>query len=193
MRKAEVKRQSLESNVRVLINLDGTGKAKIKTGIGFFDHMLSLLAFHAKLDLEVEASGDLYVDDHHTVEDIGIVFGQALKEALGDRKGIARYGSFLLPMDEVLARAVLDISGRSTLVYRVKFTNERIGELATEMIKEFFLAVVNQAGLTLHLEVFYGENNHHIAEAIYKAFGRALQQAFRLEGTEIPSSKGLLD
>lgn len=193
MRKAEVKRQSLESNVRVLINLDGTGKAKIKTGIGFFDHMLSLLAFHAKLDLEVEASGDLYVDDHHTVEDIGIVFGQALKEALGDRKGIARYGSFLLPMDEVLARAVLDISGRSTLVYRVKFTNERIGELATEMIKEFFLALVDQAGLTLHLEVFYGENNHHIAEAIYKAFGRALQQAFRLEGTEIPSSKGLLD
>lgn len=193
MRKAEVKRQSLESNVRVLINLDGTGKAKIKTGIGFFDHMLSLLAFHAKLDLEVEASGDLYVDDHHTVEDIGIVFGQALKEALGDRKGIARYGSFLLPMDEVLARAVLDISGRSTLVYRVKFTNERIGELATEMIKEFFLAVVNQAGLTLHLEVFYGENNHHIAEAIYKAFGRTLQQAFKLEGTEIPSSKGLLD
>lgn len=193
MRKAEVKRQSLESNVRVLINLDGTGKAKIKTGIGFFDHMLSLLAFHAKLDLEVEASGDLYVDDHHTVEDIGIVFGQALKEALGDRKGIARYGSFLLPMDEVLARAVLDISGRSTLVFRVKFTNERIGELATEMIKEFFLAVVNQAGLTLHLEVFYGENNHHIAEAIYKAFGRTLQQAFKLEGTEIPSSKGLLD
>lgn len=193
MRKAEVKRQSLESNVRVLINLDGTGKAKIKTGIGFFDHMLSLLAFHAKLDLEVEASGDLYVDDHHTVEDIGIVFGQALKEALGDRKGIARYGSFLLPMDEVLARAVLDISGRSTLVFRVKFTNERIGELATEMIKEFFLALVDQAGLTLHLEVFYGENNHHIAEAIYKAFGRALQQAFRLEGTEIPSSKGLLD
>lgn len=193
MRKAEVKRQSLESNVRVLINLDGTGKAKIKTGIGFFDHMLSLLAFHAKLDLEVEASGDLYVDDHHTVEDIGIVFGQALKEALGDRKGIARYGSFLLPMDEVLARAVLDISGRSTLVYRVKFTNERIGELATEMIKEFFLALVDQAGLTLHLEVFYGENNHHIAEAIYKAFGRTLQQAFKLEGTEIPSSKGLLD
>ena len=193
MRKAEVKRQSLESNVRVLINLDGTGKAKIKTGIGFFDHMLSLLAFHAKLDLEVEASGDLYVDDHHTVEDIGIVFGQALKEALGDRKGIARYGSFLLPMDEVLARAVLDISGRSTLVFRVKFTNERIGELATEIIKEFFLALVDQAGLTLHLEVFYGENNHHIAEAIYKAFGRTLQQAFKLEGTEIPSSKGLLD
>ena len=193
MRKAEIKRQSLESDVRVLIDLDGNGKAKVKTGIGFFDHMLSLLAFHAKLDLEVEARGDLFVDDHHTVEDIGIVFGQALKEALGDRKGIARYGSFLLPMDEVLARAVLDISGRSNLVYRVKFTNERIGELATEMIKEFFQAVVNQAGLTLHLEVFYGENNHHIAEAIFKAFGRALQQAFRQEGTDIPSSKGLLD
>jgi imidazoleglycerol-phosphate dehydratase len=193
MRKAEIKRQSLESDVRVLIDLDGNGKAKVKTGIGFFDHMLSLLAFHAKLDLEVEARGDLFVDDHHTVEDIGIVFGQALKEALGDRKGIVRYGSFLLPMDEVLARAVLDISGRSNLVYRVKFTNERIGELATEMIKEFFQAVVNQAGLTLHLEVFYGENNHHIAEAIFKAFGRALQQAFRQEGTDIPSSKGLLD
>ena len=193
MRKAEIKRQSLESDVRVLIDLDGNGKAKVKTGIGFFDHMLSLLAFHAKLDLEVEARGDLFVDDHHTVEDIGIVFGQALKEALGDRKGIVRYGSFLLPMDEVLARAFLDISGRSNLVYRVKFTNERIGELATEMIKEFFQAVVNQAGLTLHLEVFYGENNHHIAEAIFKAFGRALQQAFRQEGTDIPSSKGLLD
>jgi len=193
VRKAALKRESLESNVYVSLNLDGKGQHKIQTGVGFFDHMLELFAFHSQIDLEVEAKGDLRVDDHHTIEDVGIVLGQALKQALGDRLGINRYGFFLLPMDETLARAVVDISGRPTLVFKAEFTQEKAGDMSTEMVREFFYALSIWARLTLHLEILYGKNNHHMIEALFKCFGQALRLAIKKDGDLIPSTKGLLD
>lgn len=194
MREATCQRVSKESTVKVTLNLDGTGESKIDTGVGFLDHLLTLFAFHSKMDLDVIAEGDLYVDDHHTVEDIGIVLGQALKQALGDRVGIKRYGVCFMPMDETLSRVVLDISGRSSLVYDVNFTKEMLGSLSSEMVKEFFRAVSSFAGLTLHIAILYGENNHHMAEAIFKGFGRAISDAVKLtEDNVTPSSKGILD
>lgn len=194
MRIGEIKRETLETKIKVKLNLDGQGEVKVKTGIGFFDHMLTLLGKHAFLNLEVEAKGDLEVDYHHTVEDVGICLGLALKEALGDKKGIRRYGTAFVPMDESLARVCLDISNRPYLVFDVKFTGEYIGSFPTEMIEEFWRAVAFEAGLTLHLNLESGSNNHHIAEAIFKAFAKALAEGVsvdeRIKG--VMSSKGSL-
>ena len=193
MRTAEVTRDTKETNVQVELNLDGSGKTDIDTGIGFLDHMLDLFAFHGSLDLKVHASGDLDVDDHHTVEDTGITLGTAFRKALGDRKGIQRYGSFTLPMDEALANVSLDISGRPYLVYNASFTREQIGMLSTEMIEEFFRAFAVAAGVTLHVNLQYGKNDHHKAEAIFKAFGHAVKEAVKVEGDQLPSTKGYLE
>jgi len=194
MRVGKIERNTLETQIRVKVDLDGSGVVKVKTGIGFFDHMLTLLGKHAFLDLEVEAKGDLEVDYHHTVEDVGIALGLALKEALGEKKGIKRYGTAFLPMDESLAMASLDISNRAYLVFDVAFTGEYIGSFPTELVEEFWRAVAFQAGLTLHLRLLYGSNNHHIAEALFKAFAKALGEAVsfdqRIKG--VMSTKGLL-
>lgn len=192
MREASVARKTRETDIFVNLNLDGSGNAKIDTGIGFLDHMLDLLTFHGKLDLEVRAKGDLDVDDHHTVEDIGIALGQAFKEAIADKKGIARYGAFTCPMDEALASINIDISGRPYLVFHCDFQRESIGMLSTEMIREFFYAFAMNAGVTLHINLHYGENDHHKAEAIFKGFGHALKEAVAIEGDELPSTKGFL-
>jgi imidazoleglycerol phosphate dehydratase HisB len=173
--------------------LDGTGQYDIHTGIGFFDHMLTLFAFHSNFDLVVKADGDLEVCDHHTIEDCGILLGKLFLEALGDKKGIARYGSMNLPMDEVLCNVTLDISGRPYLVFNCDFNRENIGTMSCEMVEEFFRAFSVAAGVTLHINVFYGKNDHHKVEAIFKAFGRALKQAVKIESDKIPSSKGVLE
>lgn len=193
MRKAEVTRDTKETSVRVEMNLDGTGKTDIDTGIGFLDHMLDLMAFHGSLDLKVQASGDLDVDDHHTVEDTGITLGSAFRKALGDRRGIQRYGSVTLPMDEALANVSLDISGRPYLVFNCAFSREQIGMLSTEMIEEFFRAFAVAAGVTLHVNLLYGKNDHHKAEAIFKAFGHAVKEAVKTDGDQLPSTKGFLE
>lgn len=193
MRRKEIQRETNETRIRVFMNLDGTGKSMLETGIGFLDHLLTLFAFHAGIDLEIKAAGDLQVDDHHTVEDIGIVVGQVLKSLTGDKKGMARYGFFLLPMDEVLARSVIDLSGRAYLIFEAEFRREKIAALATENIEEFFKALVREAGLTLHLEILRSGNDHHQAEALFKCFGRALQIAVAKEKNgKIPSTKGTL-
>ena len=167
-------------------------KIKLKIGIGFFDHMLDLMAFHSGIDLEVIAHGDLDVCDHHTVEDVGIILGQAFKEALGEKVGIKRYGSFFIPMDETLSQVSLDISGRSFLVFEGDFKRDSIGNFSTEMVKEFLRAFAFNAGITLHARVIYGENDHHKVEAIFKALGRALKEAKEIETGRIPSTKGIL-
>ena len=194
MRTAEIERQTLETNIQLCLNLDGEGKTEIETGIGFLDHMLVLLAKHAFFDLSVKASGDLAVDSHHTVEDCGIVLGQALKQAIGNKTGIHRYGGCFLPMDEALAHVVLDFSGRPLLVWRAEVPKVVLGNLETEMIEEFFRAVAAESGLTLHVRLLYGQNTHHIIEAIFKAFARALAEAVafdaRVKG--VMSSKGKL-
>ncbi|TVP85539.1 MAG: imidazoleglycerol-phosphate dehydratase HisB [Acholeplasmataceae bacterium] len=192
MRQATLDRNTNETRITLSLNLDQQQANTISTGIPFLDHMLDLMAFHGKFAVTIECQGDLAVDDHHTVEDVGIVFGQALLQALGDKKGIRRYGSSLVPMDEALARAVIDISGRPTLVFQAALRRERLGTLATENVKEFFKAVVNEAKMTVHLAVLYGENEHHQVEAMFKAFGQALRQAITIEGTSIPSTKGVL-
>lgn len=193
MRKSTVTRKTSESDITVNLNLDGQGEAKIDTGVPFFDHMLTQVAFHGELDLEISAKGDLEVDDHHTVEDVGIVFGQALVESLGDKKGITRYGSSLLPMDEVLARVVIDVSGRSCLVYNVEYRREMIGALSTENVQEFFRAVIRESGITLHVDILTPGNDHHQVEAIFKGFGRALREAITVNpDRDIPSTKGSL-
>ena len=195
MRCAKIKRDTLETQIDLSLELDGTGKSQIATGIGFFDHMLTHIAKHGFFDLEVEAKGDLYVDCHHTVEDIGIVLGKAIAKALGDKKGIRRYGSFLLPMDEVLILCSMDISGRPYLGFEVNFTCDRLGEMDTEMVEEFFRAVSENAGITLHIRQLAGKNNHHIAEGIFKAFAKALDiatsQDERIQG--VLSTKGMLE
>ncbi len=195
MRCAKIKRDTLETQIDLSLELDGTGKSQIATGIGFFDHMLTHIAKHGFFDLEVEAKGDLYVDCHHTVEDIGIVLGKAIAKALGDKKGIRRYGSFLLPMDEALILCSMDISGRPYLGFEVNFTCDRLGEMDTEMVEEFFRAVSENAGITLHIRQLAGKNNHHIAEGIFKAFAKALDiatsQDERIQG--VLSTKGMLE
>jgi len=192
MRTAEKRRTTKESDIFVQINLDGNNSTEISTGIGFFDHMLELFAFHAGISLKLQAKGDLQVCDHHTIEDCGIVLGECIKEALGDKKGIQRYGSFLLPMDEALVQIALDISNRPFLVYHAEIKRELIGSFSCEMVSEFLRALVNQAGITLHVNVLYGENDHHKIEAIFKGLGRAFKQAICITSNELPSTKGML-
>lgn len=193
-RKSSVTRKTKETDITVSINLDGDGKAKINTGIGFFDHMLDGFARHGLFDLEVEVKGDLDVDCHHTVEDTGIVLGTAIAQALGEKAGIRRFGSFLLPMDETLALCAIDLSGRPFLKYQADFTVEKIGALDTEMIREFFYAVSYSAAMNLHLKILDAGNNHHMAEALFKAFGKALDEATMTEPRikEVWSTKGSL-
>lgn len=195
MRSAEIVRETKETKVRLAVNLDGTGKSTIATGIGFFDHMLDLLARHARFDMVIEAKGDLHVDFHHTTEDVGIVLGQAVKRALGDMRGITRYADLHLPMDETLTRVALDISGRPYLVFRTEFKVAKIGEFDTELVREFFQAFASNAGVTLHVETLYGDNAHHIAESCFKGLARALRAAVAIDAAasgEIPSTKGAL-
>lgn len=195
MRQASVERVTKETRIKVTIALDGTGQSHCATGIGFLDHMLDQLARHSLIDLEVVAEGDLHIDFHHTTEDCGITIGQALAKALGDRRGIQRYGHVLLPMDETLTRVAIDVSNRPYLVWKVGFTRPKIGEFDTELFKEFFQALAQAGGLTLHVENLYGENNHHIAETCFKAVARALRQAIELDPRQagiIPSTKGTL-
>lgn len=192
MRTAKKRRTTKESDIFVQIDLDGNNTTEISTGIGFFDHMLELFAFHAGISLKLQAKGDLQVCDHHTIEDCGIVLGECIKEALGDKKGIQRYGSFLLPMDEALVQIALDISNRPFLVYHAEIKRELIGSFSCEMVSEFLRALVNQAGITLHVNVLYGENDHHKIEAIFKGLGRAFKQAICITSDELPSTKGML-
>ncbi|HEX2944405.1 MAG TPA: imidazoleglycerol-phosphate dehydratase HisB [Clostridia bacterium] len=191
---AELSRNTAETAIRLKLDIDGSGNSSIETGVGFMDHMLTLFSKHGLFDLTVKASGDLQVDAHHTIEDIGIVLGQALKQALGDKKSIRRYGSATVPMDEALAAVTLDVGGRPYLVCNVGFTNERVGDMDTELIEEFFRAVSVNAGMNLHINVKYGNNNHHMAEAIFKAFGRALDEATRTDEriVGVMSTKGVL-
>jgi imidazoleglycerol-phosphate dehydratase len=195
MRAARVSRRTNETDVTVSLALDGAGQATIATGVGFLDHMLDLLARHALFDLDLRVTGDLHVDQHHTVEDSGIALGQAFAQALGDKKGIARYGSLHLPMDETLTRVALDISGRPFLVFRTAFPTEKIGAFDAELVHEFFQAFAMNAGITLHVETLYGQNSHHIAESCFKGLARALRAAVALdprEGGRVPSTKGSL-
>lgn len=194
-RRADVERATLETQVRVGLTLDGTGQSRLATGVPFLDHMLDQVARHGLLDLTIEAKGDLHIDAHHTVEDIGITFGQALARAVGDKRGIRRYGHAYVPLDEALARVVIDLSGRAGLVYEVDFPRERIGEFDVDLLHEFFQGFVNHAQVTLHVDRIRGRNAHHIAETIFKAFGRALRMALeadeRMQGA-LPSTKGSL-
>jgi imidazoleglycerol-phosphate dehydratase len=195
VRQASVERVTKETRIKVTIALDGTGRSSCATGIGFLDHMLDQLARHSLIDLDVVAEGDLHIDFHHTTEDCGITIGQALAKALGDRRGIQRYGHVLLPMDEALTRVAIDVSNRPYLIWKVGFTRPKIGEFDTELFKEFFQALAQAGGLTLHIENLYGENNHHIAETCFKAVARALRQAIELDPRQagvIPSTKGTL-
>jgi imidazoleglycerol-phosphate dehydratase len=191
-RKSSKSRKTNETDIRVSLNLDGTGEHKIETGIPFFDHMLAQLARHGHFDLEITAKGDLEIDGHHTVEDVGWVLGQALREALGERRGITRFGHAYVPLDEALTRVVVDLSGRPYLVYKADFKSTRIGDLQTELIEEFLKAFVQEGRLNLHVENLYGRNQHHIAETIFKATARALHIATRVEHAQIPSTKGVL-
>jgi imidazoleglycerol-phosphate dehydratase len=195
MRRAEVARKTKETEVRVAVDLDGEGRARIATGIGFLDHMLEQLARHSLIDLEVEAKGDLHIDFHHTTEDTGIVLGQAVAKALGNRAGIQRYGDALIPMDETLTRVALDASNRPYLVWKVAFSKPKLGEMDTELFREWFHAFAQAAGLTLHVENLYGENNHHIVESCFKGLARALRAAVAIDPRKpdaVPSTKGVL-
>lgn len=194
-RTANIKRDTKETQIDVRLNIDGRGQSEISTGIGFFDHMLTLLARHSGMDIYVEAVGDIQVDGHHTVEDVGIVIGKAIAEALSDKTGIRRYGFFTVPMDETLASCALDISGRAFLVFRAAFSGDRVGEFDTELAEEFFRALAFQAGITLHLSCEYGGNDHHKIEALFKAFARAFREAVAIDpdfSDMIPSTKGVL-
>ncbi len=193
MRRASIERNTNETKISLTLNLDGSGKAVISTGIGFFDHMLLQVVKHGRLDLDLSCQGDLEVDSHHSIEDIGIALGLAVKEALGDKMDITRYGFFILPMEEALVLCSLDICGRPYLNMDTRFSVAKIGDLDTEMLEEFFRAFCLNSGITLHFKLLDGKNNHHIAEALFKAFGRALRQALSLdEGMGIPSTKGML-
>lgn len=194
MRTAEITRNTAETNISLKVNLDGTGKTEVSTGAGFLNHMLTLFAAHGKFDLEVRCVGDTDVDDHHSVEDVGICLGQAFRQALGDKRGITRYGSFLLPMDEALILAAVDISGRSSLNDALEIPTEKIGSFDTELVEEFFLGFVRSCPMSLHLRKLAGTNSHHIVEGAFKAFGRAMKAAVALDGTDkIPSTKGVLE
>jgi imidazoleglycerol-phosphate dehydratase len=195
-RKASIERTTKETSIRVSVDLDGKGVSKISTGVGFFDHMLDQLARHSLIDMEIEAKGDLHIDDHHTVEDTGIAIGQAIARALGERRGIMRYASIDLAMDETLTRAALDVSGRPFLVWQVLFSSPKIGTFDTELVREFFQALAQNAGITLHVTNHYGANNHHIAETCFKAVARALRAALEPDPRQpgaIPSTKGTLN
>ena len=195
MRSAEITRNTNETKIAVAINLDGTGRSAIETGVGFFDHMLDQLARHSLIDLTVTAKGDLHIDDHHTVEDVGIALGQALTRALGDKKGIRRYGHFRLAMDDTQVATALDLSARPFLVWNVAFTAAKIGTFDTELVREFFQAIATHGGITLHVDLIHGLNSHHIAEAAFKSVARALREAVepdpRMAGV-LPSTKGAL-
>ena len=194
-RTAEISRKTNETSVSVRVNIDGTGTAKISTGVGFFDHMLDQLSRHSLIDMDIEVKGDLHIDDHHTVEDTGIAIGQAIAKALGDRKGITRYASLDLAMDETMTKAAVDISGRPFLVWNVNFSAPKIGTFDTELVREFFQALAQNAGITLHILNHYGANNHHIAETCFKAAARVLRCATEIDPRQagrIPSTKGML-
>jgi imidazoleglycerol-phosphate dehydratase len=195
MRTAIVSRRTAETAITVSVNLDGTGQYRNATGIGFLDHMLDQLSRHSLIDIQVSAEGDLHIDSHHTTEDTGLALGQAVHEALGDRRGIARYGTAYAPMDEALSRVSIDISGRPYLVWRSAFTQARLGDLDTELVEHFFLSFAVKAEITLHAETLYGHNNHHICESLFKGLARALRDAVALDprkGDAIPSTKGTL-
>jgi imidazoleglycerol-phosphate dehydratase len=195
MRTGEIARKTKETEVSVKVSLDGSGRSEIATGIGFLDHMLDLLARHARLDLKVAAQGDLHIDQHHTTEDVGIVIGQAVKQALGDMRGIVRYASLHLPMDEALTRVAIDVSGRPGLVFKVDFPRDKIGDFDVDLVREFFQAFAMNAGVTLHVETLYGDNAHHVAESCFKGLARALRTALAIDAdaaNEIPSTKGSL-
>jgi imidazoleglycerol-phosphate dehydratase len=195
MRRATITRKTNETEITVSVGLDGAGTARVGTGIGFFDHMLEQVARHSGIDLEISAKGDLHIDMHHTVEDTGIALGQAIRQALGDRKGITRYADVHLPMDETLTRVAIDVSGRPFLVFKAEFTAPKIGEFDTELVREFFQAFAMNAGITLHVETLYGANSHHIAESCFKGLARALRVAIAIDARrkdEIPSTKGSL-
>lgn len=192
MRTATVNRKTAETDIKLSLNLDGQGESKIKSGCGFFDHMFTLFSKHGSIDLELDCDGDTYVDYHHTVEDIGIVLGTALKDALGDCKGIRRYGSVMLPMDETLVLCALDVSGRGHLQFNLPIPTQKVGDFDTELVNEFFVAFTRQAGITLHIKLIDGTNSHHIIEAAFKAFGRSLNQALEIINDKIPSTKGIL-
>ncbi|WP_448192136.1 imidazoleglycerol-phosphate dehydratase HisB [Azospirillum sp. sgz301742] len=194
-RRASIERNTNETRIRVAVDLDGTGVYDVKTGIGFLDHMLEQLSRHSLMDLSVHAEGDLHIDFHHTTEDSGIAIGQAVAKALGDRKGILRYGHAYVPMDETLTRVALDFSNRPYLVWKVAFSRDKIGDMDTELFREWFQAFAGSAGLTLHVETLYGENNHHIIESCFKALARALRSAVEIDPRKadaVPSTKGTL-
>lgn len=195
MRTFKLSRKTNETDITLSINLDGKGESAINTGVGFLDHMLTLFAKHGKFDLEVDCKGDIYVDDHHSVEDVGICLGEAFKEALADKKGICRYGSLILPMDEALILAAVDLSGRSYLGFEVNLPSKKVGSFDTELVEEFFLSFVRTAGLNLHIKSLSGSNTHHIIEGTFKAVARALREAVKIDPDfkdEIPSTKGVL-
>ena len=193
MRTAAINRKTAETDILLTLNLDGTGKSAIKTQVGFLDHMLTLFAAHGKFDLEVTCNGDTWVDDHHSAEDIGICLGQAFQKALGDKRGITRYGSYLLPMDEALIQTAVDISGRSHLGYGLEIPTEKIGTFDTELVEEFWLAFVRQCPMSLHIRQLAGKNSHHIVEGCFKSVARSLRMAVASDGTnDIPSTKGVL-
>lgn len=195
MRKGSIKRETKETSINVVVNLDGTGQSKINTGIGFLDHMMEQIAKHSLIDINLEAKGDLHIDLHHTTEDSGIAFGEALKKALGDKKGIKRYASATIPMDETLSRVSLDLSNRPYLVWKVKLAVEKLGEMDTELFKEWYHAFSQSAGITLHVENIYGDNSHHIIESCYKGLARALREAVTVDPRAeniIPSTKGTI-
>lgn len=194
-RTASLERNTLETQIKISINLDGTGIANLNTGVPFFEHMLDQVARHGMIDLDIQANGDTHIDDHHTVEDVGITLGQALKEAVGDKKGITRYGHAYVPLDEALSRVVIDLSGRPGLIFNADFTRASIGRFDTELIYEFFQGFVNHAQATVHIDCLRGHNAHHQAETIFKAFGRALRMALSPDermGDQLPSTKGAL-
>ena len=195
MRSATITRNTAETQISVTINLDGTGKYDNQTGVGFFDHMLDQLSRHSLIDMTIRAAGDYHIDDHHTVEDTGIALGQAISQAVGDKKGINRYGSYLLPMDDALVRAALDISARPFLVFNLDMPTQKVGNFDTELVREFFQALSTHAGLTLHIDQLHGLNSHHIAEAAFKSVARALRQAVEIDprmSQVLPSTKGAL-
>ena len=195
MRTGKITRATKETEVTVELNLDGAGRAEVTTGIGFLDHMLELLARHSRIDIKLQAKGDLHVDQHHTTEDAGIVLGQAVKKALGDMRGIVRYADVHMPMDEALTRVAVDLSGRAVLVFKVEFPRDKIGEFDVDLVREFFQAFAANAGVTLHVETLYGDNSHHVAESCFKGLARALRAAVALDPAakgEIPSTKGSL-
>jgi imidazoleglycerol-phosphate dehydratase len=194
-RTAEIQRTTLETQVRVKLDLEGTGKSQLATGVGFFDHMLDQIARHGLIDLQVDARGDLHIDAHHTVEDVGITIGQALAKALGDKKGLTRYGHAYVPLDEAMSRVVVDLSGRPGLSFNVTFARARIGEFDVDLIREFFQAIANHAAITVHIDNLRGDNTHHQAETVFKAFARALRMAITLDPRAdglVPSTKGSL-